>query len=102
MNDLYQITVNRETLNDLVSMLSQLHAINTVVGDDGEVSFDIPPNSKTTIKTINIIQDLAHIVVSFEQQQQKMEPTSQEFQELELKKNSILYSMRIVNEIIKI
>ena len=70
--DMYTITVNRESLNKLMSYFSQTGEVKIGVEKTGEISFQIPEESEISIVHINVIKELTDKI---EELQHKMEAT---------------------------
>ncbi len=57
--NLYQITVDRETLDNLMGYLSSIDGkVKVGVNPEGDVSFILPKKSPIKIKTVNIMETL--------------------------------------------
>ena len=97
--DLYQLTVTRGMLNEIMNVLSVNNHVEVTVNEEGHISFEIPSDSPITIRSINIIQDLVDMVAVLEQQLKETEdPKTKE--EIESKKVLVSSAIGIVSDII--
>lgn len=57
--NLYQITVDRETLDNLMGYLSNIDGkVKIGVNQEGDVSFILPKKSPIKIKTVNVMDEI--------------------------------------------
>jgi len=98
---LYKLIVDRQSLTELMNVLSETRLVDTVVDEKGDISFDIKKDSKIDIKTIDILEILTNKIGDLEEEQQEMNTNTKKYKELEIKKSSILYAMSVIYDILK-
>jgi hypothetical protein len=96
----YRLTLNRESLNEVLSCLSSSGKVDVLVDAYGEVSFNIPPNAEIDVRSINIIDVMLGVMVDIEKEQLKVEKDSKRFKELETSKNGVSFSIEMTRTIL--
>ena len=56
--DLFQLTVRRDMLNEIMNILSSKNHVDVTVDKEGHIGFDIPNDSPINIRSFNIIKEL--------------------------------------------
>lgn len=99
-SNLYIVTLSRENLDKLAHYLAEVGDVTTGINDRGEISFEIPPESKIIIKEINILTELTNVLEELTESQEELEKDSKEYQIIENEKSSIITSIKYLIKIL--
>lgn len=80
---LFNMILNREDLNLLMSKLAENDLIKTVVSNQGEIEFDIPYESSFHVKPFNFVDRLIDNIVDLEQQKLRYKEGGKKYNEIE-------------------
>ena len=98
---LYHVTLTRDALNDLMSALSVNDRIDVCANDNGEISFNLPPECGVSIKQVNIAEDLMAEGERLDKKQKTLKENGKRWNELEERKMICMHTALEVTKILK-
>ena len=98
--DRYYLTVDRESLNEIMSALAMTGKVETVVDDTGDIAFNIPTQSKINVMSVNIPDVMMGVLIEMEKEQANLEEGSERFEEIESTKEGIRFAIDFTKTIL--
>ena len=96
----YCLTLDRESLNEVLTFLSNKGKIETLVDEIGDISFNIPKNSEINVKSINIPEIMMGKLVEIDKEKATLDVDSDRFYALEHNRDMILFSVDLTKTIL--
>ena len=96
---LYQLTLTREMLNEVMNILSSKEHVNVTVNGEGHIGFDIPSDSDVRVRSINIVAEMMEKATQIEKEMQDTDNPIEKT-DLKKKKEELLAAIDIVSDII--
>lgn len=99
-NETYHLTLDRESLNEVLTILSSKGKVDMFADKNGDVSFNIPDNTEINVQSINIPSIMMGVVEDVDKELATIEEGSEKYTELEYKRYAISFAAELTKSIL--